>query len=166
MSIKMTRNNRGFTIVEIIVVLVLISIIAAAAFSRSISTDQMNFRSQFDKIQNQARYPQSMAMKRSEWWGFSCDTNDYWIFTGTNETIGANQRILPGQQQTLISLNDLGVTMMDKDGNAFTVIFDRYGRPYWPDWTTPLVADLKVDLTDSGTESRSFTIVPETGLIR
>ena len=161
MSIKMTRNNRGFTIVEIIVVLVLISIIAAAAFSRSISTDQMNFRSQFDKIQNQARYPQSMAMKRSEWWGFSCDTNDYWIFTGTNETIVVNRRLLPGQQQTLISLNDLGVTM-----DGFTVIFDKYGIPYSPDWTTPLSADLVIDLTDSGSESRSFTIVPETGLIR
>ena len=86
----MTRNNRGFTIIEIVVVLVLISIIAAAVFRRSISTDQMNFRSQFDKIQNQARYPQSMAVKRSQWWGMSCDTSDYWIFTGTDETNAAN----------------------------------------------------------------------------
>ncbi len=157
----MTRNNRGFTIVEIIVVLVLISIIAAATFSRSITTDQMNFMSQYDKIQNQARYPQSMAMKRGEYWGFSCDTNDYWIFTGTNETIVANRRLLPGQQETLISLNDLGVTM-----DGFTVIFDKYGIPYSPDWTTPLSADLVVNLTGSGSESKSFTIVPETGLIR
>ena len=167
MSIKMTRNNRGFTIIEIIVVLLLISIIAAAAFSRSISTDQMNFRSQFDKIQNQMRYPQSMAMKRSEWWGFSCDTNDYWIFTGTNETIGANQRILPGQQQTLISLNDLGVTM-DKGGNPFTVIFDSFGIPYSPDWNTKMNSKLTVNLSDSGTgtQTGSFEILPETGLIR
>ena len=83
MKIKIPRYNRGFTIVEIIVVLLLISIIAAATFSRSITTDQMNFVSQYDKIQNQVRYPQSIAMKRSEYWGFSCDTNNYWIFTGT-----------------------------------------------------------------------------------
>ena len=159
MLIKTTLNNRGFTILEIIVVLLLISIIAAATFRRSITTDQMNLVSQFDKIQNQVRYPQSIAMKRSENWGFSCDTNNYWIFTGTNNA--ANRRLLPGQQQTLISLNDLGVTM-----DGFTVIFDKYGIPYEPDGTTPLNPALVVDLTDSGSESKSFTIVPETGLIK
>jgi hypothetical protein len=69
--------------------------------------------------------------------------------------------LLPGQQQAVISLGDLGITM-----DGFTVIFDEYGRPYSPDWTTLLGANLDVDLTDSGSESRSFTIVPETGLIR
>jgi len=161
MLTRMTRNNRGFTIIEIVVVLVLISIIATAVFSRSVSTDQMNFMSQYDKIKNQARYPQSMAMKRGEWWGFSCDTNDYWIFTGTNENTADNQKLLPGQRQKLISLGDLGVTM-----DGFTVLFDEYGRPHSPDASTPLAANLDVNLTDSGSESRSFTIVPETGLIK
>jgi prepilin-type N-terminal cleavage/methylation domain-containing protein len=159
---KMTRNHRGFTIVEIVVVLVLISIIAAAAFRRSITTDQMNFVSQYDKIQNQVRYPQSMAMKRSEWWGISCDTNNYWIFTGTNESTVANHRQLPGQQNTLISLSDLGINM-----SGFTVFFDEYGRPYDSVWTVPLVSPaLTVNLDDGGSESRSFSIEPETGLVK
>ena len=158
----MTHNHHGFTIIEIVVVLVLISIIAAAAFSRSITTDQMNFVSQYDKIQNQVRYPQSMAMKRSEWWGISCDTNNYWIFTGTNKSTVANHRQLPGQEQTLITLSDLNVNM-----DGFTVLFDKYGIPYSPDWTTPVVSPgLTVNLDDGGSESRSFTIVTETGLIR
>lgn len=161
MKIKIPLNNRGFTLIEIIVVLVLISIIAATVFSRSIRTDQMNFVSQYDKIQNQVHYPQSIAMKRGEYWGFSCDTNNYWIFTGTKETAAASHRFLPGQENKLISLGALGVTMV-----GFTVIFDKYGIPYSPDWTTPLSTELVVNLTDAGTESKSFTIVPETGLIR
>ena len=162
MLTQKTRNNRGFTLVEIVVVLVLISIIAAAVFQRSITTDEMNFAGQYDKIQNQVRYPQSMAMKRSEWWGISCDTNNYWIFTGTNEATAANLRQLPGQQNTLISLNDLGINM-----DAFTVIFDRYGRPFSPDWVTPLASPgLTVNLDDGGAGSRSFTIEPETGLVK
>ena len=161
MIIKMTLNNRGFTIIEIVVVLVLISIIAATVFSRSIRTDQMNFMSQYNKIQNQVHYPQSIAMKRGEYWGLSCDTNNYWIFTGTKETAVASHRFLPGQENKLISLGALGVTM-----DGFTVIFDKYGIPYSPDWTTPLSTELVVNLTDSDTESKSFTIVPETGLIR
>ncbi len=168
MAIMLNRtytNNHGFTLIEIVVVLVLISIIAAAAFQRSISTDQMNFRSQFDKIQNQVRYPQSIAMKRSEWWGFAYDTatKDYWIFTGTNKDDVANQRRLPGQEDVKISLTDLGVTITS---GSFTVLFDSYGIPYSPDWSTKMSAPLAVDLTDSGSNSRSFTILPETGLVK
>ena len=158
---QINTNNRGFTIIEIVVVLVLISIIAAATFQRSISTDQMNFRSQFDKIQNQMRYPQSIAMKRNEWWGIACDGNDYWIFTGTKDTV-SEQRLLPGQENFQISLADLGVTM-----TPFTVIFDSYGIPYLPpDLINPMSTELTVNLTGSGSQSGSFSIIPETGLIR
>jgi MSHA pilin protein MshC len=157
----MNRNSRGFTLIEIVVVLILISIIATTVFSRSITTDQMNFLSQYDKIQNQFRYPQSIAMKRNEWWGISCDTNDYWIFTGTNQTVIANHRRLPGQDKSLIALSDLGINMA-----GFTLIFDKYGRPYSPDWTTPLSANLVVNMDDGGSESKTLTIIPETGLIR
>lgn len=157
------KNSHGFTIIEIVVVLLLISIVAAAVFQRSISTDQMNFRSQFDKIQNQVRYPQSIAIKQSEWWGFACDTNDYWIFTGTNKDDVSKQRLLPGQQDIKISLADLGVTVTS---GAFTVLFDRYGIPYWPDWNTKMTAPQPINLADSGSNSRSFTILPETGLVR
>jgi prepilin-type N-terminal cleavage/methylation domain-containing protein len=159
---QISSDSRGFTIIEIVVVLVLISIIAASVFQRSISTDQMNFRSQFDKIQNQMRYPQSMAMKRSEWWGLACANNQYWIFTGTNKDTVANQRRLPGQEDIKISLTDLGVAMTP----AFTVIFDSYGIPYWTDWNTKMSTEKTISLTDSVPHSRSFTIIPETGLIR
>lgn len=155
------KNSYGFTIIEIIVVLLLISIIAAATFQRSISTDQMNFRSQFDKIQNQMRYPQSIAMKHSEWWGFACDGNDYWIFTGTNKDTVSEQRQLPGQENIKIALTDLGVTM-----TPFTVIFDSFGIPYWGDWNTKMSTEETINLTGSGASPGSFTIIPETGLIR
>ena len=61
---KMNRNSRGFTLVEITVVVVLIGIIAAVLFARSISTDQINVVGEVDKIRNHIRYAQSMAMKR------------------------------------------------------------------------------------------------------
>ena len=64
----MNGNNRGFTLVEVTVVVVLIGIIAAVVFARSISTDQLNVVGQVDKIRNHIRYAQSMAMKRNEVW--------------------------------------------------------------------------------------------------
>jgi hypothetical protein len=43
----MTRNNRGFTLVAVTVVMVLIGIIAAVLFAQSISTDPINERDLF-----------------------------------------------------------------------------------------------------------------------
>jgi len=163
MPIKMKRNDRGFTIVEIIVVMVLISIIAAAVFRRSITTDQMNLRSQFDKIQNQVRYPQSMAMKQGKEWGFAYEGGYYWVFTGTNKDTVPDQRLLPGQENIKISLTDLGATMTPA---SFTVIFNSYGIPYYPAWNTPLSAELPIDIKDEDLNTRSFKILPETGLVK
>jgi prepilin-type N-terminal cleavage/methylation domain-containing protein len=156
----MNRKDLGFTLVEIIVVLLLISIIAATVFGRATNTDRLNFSAQVDKIRNHVRYPQSMAMKLSEFWGFSCDASDYWIFSGTNMNNVAAQKILPGERTIRVALNDLGVTM-----EAFTVYFDRYGRPFWNDPTVPIGIEEEVNLTDSGSFSQLIKIIGETGLV-
>ena len=39
----MIHKEHGFTLIEIVVVMVLISIVAAAVFTRSITTDQAHF---------------------------------------------------------------------------------------------------------------------------
>ena len=155
----MMQNNHGFTLIEIIIVLVLISIISVTVFSRSLTTDRMTLVGEVAKVRNHIRYPQSMAMKRGEFWGFRCDTNDYWIFSGTNPA--ANQKILPGQAAMNISLDDLGVTM-----DGFTVFFDEFGRPFWNDPSTPIAVHQQIVLTDTGSESQSIRILGETGYIK
>jgi MSHA pilin protein MshC len=157
---EMNRKDPGFTLVEIIVVLLLISIIAATVFSRATNTDRLNFVSQVEIIKNQIRYPQSIAMKRGEFWGFSSDASEYWIFSGTNKDNVAAQERLPGERTDKLSLNDLGVTM-----EAFTVYFDKYGRPFWNDPTDPITDQREINLTDSGSWSQSIKIIGETGLV-
>jgi prepilin-type N-terminal cleavage/methylation domain-containing protein len=163
MKIMITRNHRGFTLIEVVVVLVLISIIAATVFTRSITTDQINISAQTEKIKSHIRYAQSMAMKRSAIWGIRCASNEYWFFSGADPDNGPNQEILPGEQVVKISLDDLNLTM-----DEFTVFFDRYGKPYvdYSDESSnsPLSSDLTI--TVSGSHPRNLTITPETGLIR
>jgi prepilin-type N-terminal cleavage/methylation domain-containing protein len=157
---KMTRNNRGFTLVEITVVVVLIGIIAAVLFARSISTDQINVVGEVDKIRNHIRYAQSMAMKRNEVWVISCDATQYWL---SDITLTAVK--LPGATTDQISLADLGVSM-----DAFAVYFDRLGIPYHSyvdkDNNNPITPGNPRTITIStGTESQILTVSPETGLV-
>ncbi len=164
---NMNRNRDGFTLIEMVVVLLLISIIAAAVFTRTISTGQINFVGQVDKIRNQIRYAQSLAMKRSEVWQFVSDTNDYWVLDGSSNFV-----TLPGEKTAKISLADLGINM-NVNGGSFNVYFDRYGKPYhsWTDETnnTPVTTGSPLEITISAvvdaSVSRKLVITPETGLV-
>ena len=62
----MPRHQRGFTLIEITVVLVLMAIISAYVIGRSIGTEQIDLAAQTDKIRNQIRYVQAAAMKQSD----------------------------------------------------------------------------------------------------
>jgi len=156
----MNRNNRGFTLVEITVVVILIGIIAAAVFARSISTDRINIVGEVDKIRNHIRYAQSMALKRNDVWVISCDATQYWL-----SDITLNPVDLPGATSNRISLADLGVSM-----NAFAVYFDPLGIPYHSytdeDNNTPVTAGNPRNIAISaGSESRTLTVTPQTGLV-
>ena len=156
---KMDRNNHGFTFIEMIVVLVLMSIIAAGVLTRSMNTDQIDLMAQVARIRNQIRYAQANAMKRNEIWGITCATGDYWLFKNST----SNPVRLPGETADTISLADLGVGMGD-----FSVYFDKLGRPYtaYTDETinTPVSAGNSLTIIISG--SVTLSVTPETGLIQ
>jgi prepilin-type N-terminal cleavage/methylation domain-containing protein len=166
MKITMTRNNRGFTLIEIVVVMVLISIIAAATFSRSITTDQINFVGQVDKIRQHIRYAQSLAMKGDAIWGIKCFGGRYWLFHYEGSMAHVNSPIkLPGEELSLIVLTDKGVLM-----DAFTLFYNQIGVPYKTNLTTRVnntdaKLDINIHAASDGSLLRTLVITPETGLI-
>ena len=158
----MNRNNHGFTLIEIVVVLVLISIIAATVFGRSITTDQINFVGQAAKITSHIRYAKSMAMKRNETWGVFNAGNEYWLFQFVDPDLIMNKQIIPGQELDTISLADLGLTM-----TFFILLFDGTGKPYELNLSNPLITDLAITIDDlNSSQTKVFRITPETGLVR
>ena len=158
----MKRNNHGFTLIEIVVVLVLISIIAATVFTRSITTDQINFVGQADKIISHVYYAQSMAMKRNEVWGIFNTGNEYWLFQWKNPGDEVNRKHLPGYESDIISLSELKITM-----SYFLLYFDGIGKPYEMNAYNPIATDLEITISNlDSSQSKIFYITPETGLIR
>ena len=95
------RRHSGFTILEIIVVLLLLTILAATVLGRSALPDKLDLNSATEKLRLQLRYAQAQAMKRSDTvWGIKCNDNVYWLFRDTNPDDTNNQFRIPGADYT------------------------------------------------------------------
>jgi MSHA pilin protein MshC len=163
------RRNSGFTIVEMIVVLVLMTILAATVIGRGVTTQMLDLNSATEKLRNQIRYAQAQAMKRSDTvWGIKSSGSEYWLFRNTTPDIQANESRIPGGDYPAtgnrISEANLGAVVTD-----FTIFFDRIGKPYTaytsPTVNTALSSNLTITLT-SGGDSRTIRVTPETGFVR
>ena len=78
------RRSSGFTILEIIVVLLLLSILAATLLGRSITSSTMDLTSATTKSATRLRYAQAEAMKSAyeayPVWGVKSAGLQYWMF--------------------------------------------------------------------------------------
>lgn len=163
----MPRNQHGFTLIEITVVLVLMAIISAYVIGRSVDTGQIDLAAQTDKIRNQIRYAQATAMKQSDAiWGMTSNTSQYWMFKrDTSLPVPIVPVMLPGERNLQITLADLGIDSLSN----FTLFFDRIGKPYtaYVDAANnaPLANPLTI-IVSAGAQSRSLRVMPETGLIQ
>ena len=153
----MQTNERGFTIIEVVAVLILISIASVVIISRSVNIQHIDLVTQMDKVQTHIRYAQTMAMKRSDTiWGIKCDGTDYWLFKTNDPDTGSNQVQFLGENSNKVPMPSMG---------AFTLFFDKYGIPYtaYTDESdnTPVSASLSIPIG-----SETFNITPETGFIQ
>jgi hypothetical protein len=143
-----------------------------------VDTGTIDLAAQTDRIRNQIRYVQAIAMKRSdsdEIWGIKFDpgTDQYWLFfasipvDASEPDLVAQQVTFPGEQNKKASAADFGV---DIQPLAFNLLFfDRLGKPYtqYTDAATndDLDNPLNITLSASG-QNRIITVNPETGLVQ
>jgi MSHA pilin protein MshC len=113
------RNTAGFTLIEIITVLLVISIVSAVIVNRLMDTS-VELIAQTDVIKTHLRYAQSRAMSSNVKWGIVFQGSTYSLFK--NENTG-DTVFLPGENSKTLNL---------PSGINFTsiVAFDSWGKPY------------------------------------
>ncbi len=144
---KKATDNKGFTLIEVIAVLIILGIVAAVAVSRVMS-NQNDLIAQTDVVKTHLRFAQlkALADDTATSWGISFSGASYTLTKdGNPATIK-----LPGEDSGSHNF-PTGVTV----ANA-TVAFDS--------WGSPGTANVTVILTQSGV-SKNITIYNYTGYI-
>ncbi|SDB34269.1 prepilin-type N-terminal cleavage/methylation domain-containing protein [Desulfonatronum thiosulfatophilum] len=140
------RSSKGFTLLEVVVVLILLGILAAVAIAR-VGNHGADERAAADKLKVHLRYAQGMAMNSDISWGVSGDGTSYFLFDDVNDPEG-NKRFFPGEDAVDV----------DNSHASFYVHFDSWGRPN--DISSAITTPMSISLN-----TQTITITPETGFI-
>ncbi len=154
MALRKRRKADGFTIIEVIAVLLIIGITAAIAVARMGDTSVYDLHSQVEIIKSHLRYAQSRAMATGSVWGVNfTSATTYHLFDGT----------APGTPVNFLGEDDPTVDLAAKNSNVTispdsqTVTFDAYGSP--GDTT------LTLTIATAGGRSMDITVTKNTGYI-
>jgi len=146
--IEIRKGRHGFTLIEIILVLIILTILAAVALSRVILDDDSI--SQIDIVKSHLRYAQARAMNTNIVWGIKSDGTKYWLFKNGDST---DKVLLPGAENVDVSIS------MDE----FTLSFDNRGIPYTDEGATiPLTSNLHIKVGD---QTDAIIVYCKTGYI-
>jgi len=151
------QRIRGFTIIEVVTVLMLIAIISVIVVSRSTSATTYALLSQIEVLKTDLRFAQTRAIHSGTRWGVKFGGSrsfdgraysNYWLFKGTAFDApvafpskgDGRYTVVFGDDHTL-GLWPLAVT------TEGVVIFDRRGRPV-DSAGNPLAADMVITIAN------------------
>lgn len=154
------KRNSGFTIIEVVAVLVILGIISAVTVSTiSIGINDVKRDEELNVLKAHLRYAQARAMNSDFEWGIKFDTanNKYWLFKGSDQS---TQIRLPGEvikvEDKLVTMSDLSITDPNVD---FVVAFNTLGSPVGADGS-PVTDDITIE-----TLGKDIVITENTGFI-
>lgn len=151
------HDNSGFTIIELISVLLIIGILSAVAVSRLTSTDIYGLIAETDTLKTHLRYAQFRAISDDIKWKVELTSGSYTLYKADGAN-WVNSNLPDATPQTVADsaathtfANDATVT----SGNQ-TIIYDQ--------WGSPGTADIAITLSN-GSDTRTVNITKNTGFI-
>lgn len=155
------RNDKGFTLIEVIAVLVILAILAAVVISRGTATEEANLRAEVDTLKAHLRYAQNLAMNEiyetetvsSQYvvrtkWGINMDGPSYTLVKYVADAPSAHTYLLPGES----SATHYFISGITASSSVNPVLFDDWGSP----------GNSNITVTIGG---QTITITGETGFI-
>ncbi len=124
-TVRTAFGQGGFTLIEVVAILLVLGILAAVAVVRISDTGQSDLISQVDVIKTHLRYAQNRAMTTGSPWGvtFSAGGKTYFLFDGTDPSTPV---LFLGEENETVSLT-VKKSALTITSAPQTITFDGYG---------------------------------------
>jgi prepilin-type N-terminal cleavage/methylation domain-containing protein len=166
----MKGNPKGYTIIEVVAVLVLMSVLLVVFMSRW-TQDSSAVVGRSDALKSHLRYAQLRAMNTTlpdqdiVWGLYFPSASQYYLFSCNNTADcvpSTNRRVLPGSDTDTVDISTDNVSVT----SPLTVAFNRLGRPYTDAaLTTSQAGTVSITLQDGAGTARTVSLTAETGFV-
>jgi prepilin-type N-terminal cleavage/methylation domain-containing protein len=149
-------GQRGFTLFEVVMVLLILGVISYFAATRLFSGEAPSQGAEMELLKNHLRYAQSRAMNSESSWGIKFGSSTrYWLFKDPNDNTVIR---LPGVESAdgVMVLGSIQVSL--PPGNKIT--FDHFGSP-----GSSVIPSMTVQPQGGGSTLGSITVTKNTGFI-
>jgi len=158
------KQQKGFTAIEIIAVILIISIVGVVAVSRMTSTKTYNVAAEVEILKANLRYAQFRALsdadkrygEKATAWGIVLSANSYTL-QKTEEGVTKNPSLFGESSSTHNLASGISITT-----GIGTITYDGWGIPSLNG--APIVGDLTITITD-GNSPQTITVTKNTGFI-
>ena len=161
---------RGFTLIELVMVMVLLSVVSVVAFISLGSYKSHHLSAAAEKVAVDLRYAKNLALSSTTWHGVSFQsdpTNTYNLYETDGSTDTNIKGLLDASQDFIANIKDdyAGVVISSVNiSGGSKVEFDPHGVPY-NDKAGAVLASNGVITLSLGSSSLTVQIASETGRI-
>jgi MSHA pilin protein MshC len=150
----------GFTVVELVAVIVLVAILAITAIPRFQDRNAIDVSAKAQQLASDIRYTQSLAMATGQRNRINLAAASYQITTSSGTPL-----VHPATGSSApISLGSVSLSWNNPPPGLGYIAFDAKGVPYTDVAGTTLNTNAVITLTESGS-TRTVTVSPQTGRV-
>lgn len=153
------NNERGFTMIEIVSVLLLVCIVGAVIIVSGVyTTSGYDLRSETEIIKSHLRYAQTRAINSNRVWGmkfFRSEDKSYYYLFQIDDSNNEVSIVLPGESSSPAELPEGMIVSVNN------VYFDDWGRPFGV-LPTPSSTSSTITIT---VDTEAIVITKNTGFI-
>jgi prepilin-type N-terminal cleavage/methylation domain-containing protein len=160
------KDSRGFTMIEIIVVLLILGFLAFTAVSMLYQPDTVEVPARLETLKSNLRFAQAAALNSSNVWGIEWDDSRTYALFKIDD--GTETRVrLPGESATTVTLPSGVSASMTVGGAGISVVsFTTWGVPCTTKSMSPTAAADNIIITlTQGSESKTATMIKNTGYL-